>query len=216
MDRGPDVAMLPDGTWTRRLSPRPGSFTAMPGHFFAGPEAIAAPKLLSRPAWPKTHVSMLLLHEGSPGTLTALGNSAPRYLTPITEPADVGVFDIALDAEDQEQALLRVWDAVAAAGVDDHIAFLEHPDYLSTGVTAAAVPSSHLGYATASTSALPDGSRIRGPAALSCGVYPLRPSRSRTRPRSVSSGRTIVACRSAAVPGGGADAPALSQVFAPK
>jgi hypothetical protein len=43
-------------------------------------------------------------------------------------PDDVGVFDVALDAEDHEQALTRVWDAVAASGTDDHIVFLEHPD----------------------------------------------------------------------------------------
>ncbi len=72
---------------------------------------------------------MLLLHEGSPRDLTALEQL--RAVLPdarITVPDDVGVFDIALGAEDQEQALDRVWDAVAAAGVDDHIAFLEHPD----------------------------------------------------------------------------------------
>ena len=28
----------------------------------------------------------------------------------------------------QEQALLKVWDAIAASGTDDHIAFFEHPD----------------------------------------------------------------------------------------
>ena len=43
-------------------------------------------------------------------------------------PDDVGVFDVALDAEGHEQALTRVWDAIAASGTDDHIVFLEHPD----------------------------------------------------------------------------------------
>jgi hypothetical protein len=38
------------------------------------------------------------------------------------------VFDVILDADDQEQALQRVWDAVAASGTDDHIVFFEHPD----------------------------------------------------------------------------------------
>ena len=33
-----------------------------------------------------------------------------------------------MDADDHEQALDIVWDAVAASGTDDHIVFLEHPD----------------------------------------------------------------------------------------
>jgi hypothetical protein len=33
-----------------------------------------------------------------------------------------------VDADDYEQALNIVWDAVAASGTDDHIVFLEHPD----------------------------------------------------------------------------------------
>ena len=43
----------------------------------------------------------------------------------LTEPDDVGVFEIALEAGDQEEALQRVWDAVAASGTDDHLFFLE-------------------------------------------------------------------------------------------
>ena len=46
--------------------------------------------------------------------------------TEVSEPDDVGVFEVTLEAESQEDALERVWDAVAAAGADDHIAFLEH------------------------------------------------------------------------------------------
>ncbi len=72
---------------------------------------------------------MLMLHEGSPRDLEA--REQLRAALPgaeIGEPDDVGVFDITLDSDDLEGALLRVWDAVAAAGVDDHIAFLEHPD----------------------------------------------------------------------------------------
>ncbi len=46
----------------------------------------------------------------------------------IGEPDDVGVFEIELEADDREAALDAVWDAVAAAGADDHIVFLEHPD----------------------------------------------------------------------------------------
>ena len=46
----------------------------------------------------------------------------------MTEPDELGVFEIRLEAEDRERALNRVWDAVAAAGADDHMVFLEHPD----------------------------------------------------------------------------------------
>ena len=45
----------------------------------------------------------------------------------VSEPDEVGVFEVTLDADSQEDALQRVWDGVAAAGADDHVAFLEHP-----------------------------------------------------------------------------------------
>jgi hypothetical protein len=45
----------------------------------------------------------------------------------VSDPDDVGVFEVTLDAESQDDALQRVWDAVAAAGADDHVAILEHP-----------------------------------------------------------------------------------------
>ena len=48
----------------------------------------------------------------------------------VSDPDDVGVFEVTLDAESQEDALQRVWDGLAAAGADDHIAFLEHPALL--------------------------------------------------------------------------------------
>lgn len=41
---------------------------------------------------------------------------------------ETGVFDVSLEAESREDALTRVWDAVAAAGADDELLFLEHPD----------------------------------------------------------------------------------------
>lgn len=72
---------------------------------------------------------MLMLHDGTPRDLEAreqLAAALPAAET--TEPDDVGVFEIVLDAEDQEHALQRVWDALAASGTDDHIAFLEHPE----------------------------------------------------------------------------------------
>ena len=33
-----------------------------------------------------------------------------------------------VDADSREAALLQVWDLIAAAGADDHILFIEHPD----------------------------------------------------------------------------------------
>ena len=74
-------------------------------------------------------VAMLMLHAGTPRDREAreqLMAALPE--ASIGEPDDVGVFEISLEADDQEQALERVWDAVAASGTDDHIAFLEDPD----------------------------------------------------------------------------------------
>jgi len=54
--------------------------------------------------------------------LDALGNP------PATAPDENGTFEITVEAEDIEAALLKVWNGVAASGVDDHICFIEHPD----------------------------------------------------------------------------------------
>jgi hypothetical protein len=45
-----------------------------------------------------------------------------------SEPDDLGIFEISLEAADREEALHAVWNAVAASGTDDHILFLEHPE----------------------------------------------------------------------------------------
>jgi hypothetical protein len=72
-------------------------------------------------------IGMLLLDRG------VAAEQAHKQLTEalsgaeVSAPDDVGVFEVALDADSQEDALQRVWDGVAAAGADDHIAFLEHP-----------------------------------------------------------------------------------------
>ena len=74
-------------------------------------------------------VEMYLLHGGSPRDLQAREELAAALAdAELTEPDDVGVFEIHLEADDKEQALTRVWDAVAASGTDDHIVFFEHPD----------------------------------------------------------------------------------------
>jgi hypothetical protein len=74
-------------------------------------------------------VAMFMLHFGTPRDREAreqLAEVLPD--AEISEPDDIGVFEITLEAADREDALLRVWDAVAKSGTDDHIVFLEHPD----------------------------------------------------------------------------------------
>ena len=73
---------------------------------------------------------MLMLHGG-----TARDHEAHDQLKAVLpegaeagEADDLGVFEITLEAEDREDALRQVWNAVAASGTDDHILFLEHPD----------------------------------------------------------------------------------------
>jgi hypothetical protein len=46
----------------------------------------------------------------------------------MSDPDEGRVFEVHVHADDFEGALARVWDAVAAAGADDHIVFAEHPD----------------------------------------------------------------------------------------
>ena len=72
---------------------------------------------------------MLLLHYGTPRDQEArerLAQALPDAT--VGPPDDLGIFDVTLDTEDLEDALRRVWNAVAASGTDDQIVFLEHPD----------------------------------------------------------------------------------------
>jgi hypothetical protein len=74
-------------------------------------------------------IAMLMLHYGTPRDQEArrqLSDALPD--AEIGQPDEVGVFVVGLDADDQERALERVWDGVAASGTDDHIVFLEHPE----------------------------------------------------------------------------------------
>ena len=72
---------------------------------------------------------MLLLHPGTPRDQEARRQLAAALPgAKVGEPDDVGVFEVVLEADDREDALSRVWDAVAASGTDDHIVFLEHPE----------------------------------------------------------------------------------------
>ena len=45
-----------------------------------------------------------------------------------TEPDEGGTFEVRVKAAGQEDALQKVWDAMAAAGADDHLVIMEHPD----------------------------------------------------------------------------------------
>jgi hypothetical protein len=77
----------------------------------------------------RRRVGMLLMHGGTPKDLESrerLAEALPEDAV-VGEPDDVGVFEIELDAEDVEDALMQVWNGVAASGTDDHILFLEHP-----------------------------------------------------------------------------------------
>jgi hypothetical protein len=73
---------------------------------------------------------MLLMHGGTPKDMECrerLAEALPEDAV-AGEPDELGVFEIELDAEDDEDALTKVWNAVAASGTDDHILFLEHPE----------------------------------------------------------------------------------------
>jgi hypothetical protein len=73
---------------------------------------------------------MLMLHGGSPHDREArerLAAALPEDAE-VGEADDLGIFEISLEASDREEALLTVWNAVAASGTDDHVLFLEHPD----------------------------------------------------------------------------------------
>ena len=75
-------------------------------------------------------VSMIMLHDGTPRDAEArerlagvLGGAGD-----VGAADDDGVFDVHIEAESFEDALVRVWDAIAESGTDDHLAFLEHPE----------------------------------------------------------------------------------------
>jgi hypothetical protein len=74
-------------------------------------------------------VGLILLDPGS-----ALGREARERLEGVLgagalgEPDETGVFEARVEAPDQEGALQVVWDGIAEAGADDHVAFLEHSE----------------------------------------------------------------------------------------
>jgi hypothetical protein len=74
-------------------------------------------------------VEMLLIRPGIAGDREAVERLAQALPdADLGQPDETGVFDITLDAADEEDALQKVWDAVAASGSDDYVVFLEHPE----------------------------------------------------------------------------------------
>jgi len=72
---------------------------------------------------------MLLLHGDTPRDLEARSRLAEALPgAAVSEPDEIGVFEIGVEADDLEAALQTVWDAVAASGTDDQVVFLEHPE----------------------------------------------------------------------------------------
>ena len=75
------------------------------------------------------HTIALQMQDHSPRGLTArkyfvaaLGDGGMA-----TEPDELGCFEVVLNCDSQDEALKRVWDAVAAAGADDHLVIMEFP-----------------------------------------------------------------------------------------
>jgi hypothetical protein len=64
----------------------------------------------------------------------ARGEEALDELRDVLDGAQVGevdahgIFEVTMPADSFEAALNRVWNAVAAAGLDDRLRFTEHPD----------------------------------------------------------------------------------------
>ena len=78
---------------------------------------------------PRQSIGMFMSHFGTPRDQEAREQLAAALPgADIGEPDEEGVFEVSVDADDEEQALEQIWDAVAASGTDDHIVFLEHPE----------------------------------------------------------------------------------------
>jgi hypothetical protein len=71
---------------------------------------------------------MLLVERGRPGQEALDRLHAALGDEEITTPDENGVFEVIVAGASFEAALDRVWSALAAAGADDEIVFLEHPE----------------------------------------------------------------------------------------
>ena len=45
---------------------------------------------------------------------------------PATEPDEDGTFEVTVQTDTEDEALLAVWNAIAASGADEHIVLIEH------------------------------------------------------------------------------------------
>ena len=74
-------------------------------------------------------IGMVLLDRGVNADKARLALAGALPEATVTQPDDTGVFEVIFEdgSRSQDAALEHVWDAVASAGADDHIAFLEHP-----------------------------------------------------------------------------------------
>jgi hypothetical protein len=73
-------------------------------------------------------IGMLLEHSGARGDDALARLGAALGDEEISAPDNDGTFEVKVSAASFEAALDRVWDALAAAGADDDIVFVEHPD----------------------------------------------------------------------------------------
>jgi len=46
----------------------------------------------------------------------------------VPDPDEAGIIEVRIEAASFDEALDKAWNAMAAAGADDHLAFAEHPD----------------------------------------------------------------------------------------
>jgi hypothetical protein len=73
-------------------------------------------------------IGMLLEHPGPRGRDALSRLQAALGDEDISTPDEAGTFEVTVPAASFDAALERVWNAVAAAGADDDIVFIEHPD----------------------------------------------------------------------------------------
>jgi hypothetical protein len=79
---------------------------------------------------PEFEIGLITQHGGTPRdeqAHDALASALPDDAT-VSDTDGDGVFSATVEADDLDEALTIVWDAVAASGTDDHLLFLEHAD----------------------------------------------------------------------------------------
>jgi hypothetical protein len=79
---------------------------------------------------PSFDIGLITQHGATPRDEQAhdqLASALPDDATVSDTDAD-GAFTVTVEADDLDDALTIVWDAVAASGTDDHLLFLEHAD----------------------------------------------------------------------------------------